>query len=159
MLRRYWNYALGQRLDYLRRTRSQIDRCSLICEPIGEIPKPVNYYTQQAALKETKVRFPDYKEIYSEVQPINRQRLDKAWKRWRVPDKNGKRGGRPRFKKAGQLRSFEFSRVNHGKATIKFDGKNLITTRLGIIPVIVHRPIPEGFELRTASIVKKADGY
>lgn len=28
------------------------------------------------------------------------------------------------FKKAGQLRSFEFSRVNHPKATIKFDGKN-----------------------------------
>jgi putative transposase len=85
--------------------------------------------------------------------------LDKAWKKWRVPDKKGKRGGRPRFKKAGQLRSFEFSRVNHPKATIKFDGKNLITTRLGIIPVIVHRPIPEGFELKTASIVKKADGY
>lgn len=57
------------------------------------------------------------------------------------------------------MRSFEFSRVNHPKATIKFDGKNLITTRLGIIPVIVHRPIPEGFELKTASIVKKVDGY
>lgn len=159
LLRRHWNYALGQRYDYLRRTRSQADRCSLVSESIGEIPEPVNYYTQQAALKETKILFPDYKEIYSEVQQINLQRLDKAWKRWRVPDQKGKRGGRPKFKKAGQLRSFEFSRVNHPKATIKFDGKNLITTRLGAIPVIVHRPIPEGFELKTASIVKKADGY
>ncbi|MEA5470411.1 transposase [Spirulina sp. 06S082] len=159
LLRRHWNYALGQRLNYLRQTRSQVDRCSLVSESIGEIPESVNYYTQQAALKETKILFPEYKEIYSEVQQINLQRLDKAWKKWRVPDKKGKRGGRPRFKKAGQLRSFEFSRVNHPKATIKFDGKNLITTKLGIIPVIVHRPIPEGFELRTASIVKKADGY
>ncbi|MBP0018557.1 MAG: transposase [Cyanobacteria bacterium SBLK] len=159
LLRRHWNYALGQRYDYLRKTRSQVDRCSLVSESIGEIPEPVNYYTQQSALKETKVLFPDYKEIYSEVQQINLQRLDKAWKRWRIPDKKGKRGGRPKFKKTGQLRSFEFSRVNHPKATIKFDGKNLITTRLGIIPVIVHRPIPEGFELKTASIVKKADGY
>ncbi|MEM9544280.1 MAG: transposase [Cyanobacteria bacterium P01_E01_bin.42] len=159
LLRRHWNYALGQRYDYLRRTRSQVDRCSLVSESIGEIPKPVNYYTQQSALKETKILFPDYKEIYSEIQQINLQRLDKAWKRWRVPDKKGKRGGRPKFKKAGELRSFEFSRVNHSKATIKFDGKNLITTRLGILPVIVHRPIPEGFELKTASIVKKADGY
>ena len=157
--RRHWNYALGQRYDYLRQTRSQVDRCSLVSESIGEIPEPVNYYTQQSALKETKILFPDYKEIYSEVQQINLQRLDKAWKRWRIPDKSRKRGGRPKFKKAGQLRSFEFSRVNHPKATIKFDGKNLITTRLGIIPVIVHRPIPEGFELKTASIVKKADGY
>ena len=32
LLRRHWNYALGQRLDYLRRTRSSIDRCSLISE-------------------------------------------------------------------------------------------------------------------------------
>lgn len=159
LLRRHWNYALGQRYDYLRRTRSQVDRCSLISESMGEIPKPVNYYTQQSALKETKTLLTDYKEIYSEVQQINLQRLDKAWKRWRVPDKKGKRGGRPKFKKTGQLRSFEFSRVNHPKATIKFDGKNLITTRLGIIPVIVHRPIPEGFELKTASIVKKVDGY
>lgn len=157
--RRHWNYALGQRYDYLRRTRSQVDRCSLVSESIGEIPEPVNYYSQQAALKETKIIFPDYKEIYSEVQQINLQRLEKAWKRWRVPDKKGNRGGRPKFKKAGQLRSFEFSRVNHPKAAIKFDGKNVITTRLGRIPVIVHRPIPERFELKTASIVKKADGY
>ena len=156
LLRRHWNYALGQRLGYLRQTRSQVDRCSVVSESIGEIPESVNYYTQQAALKETKILFPEYKEIYSEVQQINLQRLDKAWKKWRTPDRKGKRGGRPKFKKAGQLRSFEFSRVNHPKATIKFDGKNLITTRLGIIPVIVHRPIPEGFELRTASIVKKA---
>ena len=119
--RRHWNYALGQRYDYLRQTRSQVDRCSLVSESMGEIPEPVNYYTQQSALKETKILFPDYKDIYSQVQQINisasldvetersrslnLQRLDKAWKRWRVPDKKGKRRGRPRFKKAGHLRS------------------------------------------------------
>uniref|UniRef100_UPI0035C89290 hypothetical protein n=1 Tax=Okeania sp. SIO2F4 TaxID=2607790 RepID=UPI0035C89290 len=30
LLRRHWNYALGQRLDWLNRTRCQVDRCSLI---------------------------------------------------------------------------------------------------------------------------------
>ena len=159
LLRRHYNYALGQRLDYLRRTRSQIDRCSLVCEPIGDIPEPVNYYTQQAALKETKVLFPEYKEIYSEVQQINLQRLDIAWKRWLVPDRSGKRGGRPRFKKKGELRSFGFSRVNHPKAAVKFDGKALKISKLGTIPVIVHRQLPEGAALKTAALVKKADGY
>jgi len=48
------NYALCQRLDWLRRTRCQIDRCSLISEPIGEIPDKVDYYSQAADLKETK---------------------------------------------------------------------------------------------------------
>ncbi|MFB2979052.1 hypothetical protein [Microseira sp. BLCC-F43] len=46
--------ASGQRLDWLRRTRCQIDRCSLISEPIGEIPDKVDYYSQAADLKETK---------------------------------------------------------------------------------------------------------
>ncbi|WP_293075745.1 transposase [Okeania sp. SIO3B5] len=76
-----------------------------------------------------------------------------------MPDKTGKRGGRPRFKKSGFLRSFCFSRVNHPKAAIKFDGKQIIISRFGTIPVIVHRPIPDGFVIKTATITKKADGY
>jgi len=49
---RHWNYALGQGLDWLHRTRCQIDRCSTLSEPIAQIPTLVNYYTQQTALKE-----------------------------------------------------------------------------------------------------------
>ncbi|WP_293060720.1 transposase [Okeania sp. SIO2B3] len=52
-----------------------------------------------------------------------------------------------------------FSRVNHSKGVIKFDGKQIITTRFGAIPVIVHRPIPDGMTIKTATITKKADGY
>ncbi|NER03021.1 MAG: transposase [Okeania sp. SIO3C4] len=44
-------------------------------------------------------------------------------------------------------------------SAIKFDGKQIITTRFGTIPVIVHRPIPDGFVIKTATITKKADGY
>ncbi|CCQ68550.1 transposase [Crocosphaera watsonii WH 0402] len=74
-------------MDWLRRTRCTIDRCSLISEPIGEITEKVNYYTQQSDLKQTKILFPDYKDIYCEVQQMNLQRLEKAWKRWLVPNK------------------------------------------------------------------------
>lgn len=148
-----------QRLDWLNRTRCQIDRCSVVSCPIGEIQELPDYYFQQSALKQTKKLFPDYKEIYSEVQQINLQRLDKAWKRWLISDKKGRRAGRPRFKKTGKLRSFCFSRVNHPKAAVKFDGKQIIISRFGSIPVIVHRPIPEGFTIKTATITKKADGY
>ncbi|WP_333093922.1 MULTISPECIES: helix-turn-helix domain-containing protein [unclassified Microcoleus] len=34
MLRRHFNYALGQRLDWLGRTDCQIDRCGLVSELI-----------------------------------------------------------------------------------------------------------------------------
>ncbi|WP_293127532.1 transposase [Okeania sp. SIO1I7] len=159
LLRRHWNYALGQRLDWLNRTRCQIDRCSIISSPIGEISVRPDYHFQSAELKQTKKLFPDYKEIYFEVQQNNLKRLDKAWQCWLVPDKTGKRFGRPRFKKCGRLRSLCFSRVNHPKAAVKFDGKQILISRFGAIPVIVHRPIPDGFTVKTANITKKADGY
>ena len=94
LLRRHYNYALGQRLDWLNRTRSRVDRCSREGEPIGEIPTKVDYHTQASDLKQTKKLFPEYKNIYADCQQQNLMRLDKAWKRWLIPDKNGKRGGR-----------------------------------------------------------------
>ncbi len=97
LLRRHYNYALSERLNWLNRTRCQIDRCSLVSEPIGKIPDKADYYTQASNLKQTKELFPDYKNIYADCQQQNLMRLDSCWKRWLVPDKNGKRGGRPRF--------------------------------------------------------------
>jgi putative transposase len=159
LLRRHWNYALGQRLDYLRRTRSSIDRCSLISEPIGEITARVDYYSQAANLKQTKSLFPEYKDIYADCQQQNLRRLDKAWKRWLIPDKNGKRGGKPRFKKQGDICSFTWTRVNSPKAGAYLAGNTLKLSKIGEIPVVLHRPIPDGFDIKQATIVSKADGW
>ena len=159
LLRRHWNYALGQRLDWLRRTRCQIDRCSIWGEPIGEIPFKVDYYTQQSDLKETKVLLPEYKDIWAESQQVNLQRLKKAWERWMIPDKKGKRGGRPRFKKSGELRSFVYPRINCPKAGATLIDGILKLSKIGEMPVIMHRPLPDGFVLKTCAIVKRADGW
>ncbi|MGL5193398.1 MAG: RNA-guided endonuclease InsQ/TnpB family protein [Chroococcales cyanobacterium] len=159
LLRRHWNYALGQRLDWLRRTRCRSDRCSLVSVPIGEIPERVNYYTQQADLKQTKQLFPEYKNIWAEAQQVNLQRLNQAWERWLVPDKMGKRGGRPRFKKLGELRSFVYPRINSLKAGDHFNKGILKLSKIGEMRVIVHRPLPEGFKLKKCPIVHKADGW
>jgi putative transposase len=169
LLRRHWNYALGERLDWLRRTRSIIDRCSLVSEPIGKIPEKPDYYTQASNLKQTKELFPDYKSIYADCQQQNLMRLDKAWKRWLIPDKKGKRGGRPRFKKRGDISSFTFPRVNSPKAGAHLTDNILKLSKIGEIEVILHRPIPDsasgsdagasGFEIKQATILVKADGW
>jgi len=159
LLRRHWNFALGQRLDWLRRTRCQIDRCSISSEPIGEIPSKVDYYTQQSDLKQTKVLFPDYKNIWSESQQVNLQRLKKAWERWLFPDKSGKRGGRPKFKKVGELRSFVYPRINCPKAGSHLNNGVLKLSKIGEMSVIMHRPIPDGFTLKTCTVVHKADAW
>ncbi len=159
LLRRHWNYALGQRLDWLRRTRCQIDRCSLVSEPIGEVSEKVDYYTQASDLRTTKELFPEYKDIYSDCQQQNLMRLDKAWKRWLLPDKNGKRGGMPRFKKRGDICSFTFPRVNCPKAGATLTGNTLKLSRIGEMAVVLHRSIPNGFNLKQATILHKADGW
>ncbi len=159
LLRRHWNYALGQRLDWLNRTRCQIDRCSIASEPIGDIPDKVDYYSQASDLKQTKELFPEYKNIYADCQQQNLMRLSQAWKRWLIPDKSGKRGGRPRFKKRGDICSFTFPRVNNAKAGAQLTGNILKLSKIGEIEVILHRPIPDGFAIKQATIVRKADGW
>jgi putative transposase len=161
MLRRHFNYALGQRFDWLRRTRCQIDRCSLVSEPIGDIPERFPSYNIQAGeLKLSKELFPVYKEIHAEVQQQNLKRLERAWERWIKPDKSGKRAGRPRFKRKGEMRSFTFPRINCVKAGVnKIEEGVLTLSKIGSMRVVMHRPFPEGFELKTATIVKKADGW
>jgi len=159
LLRRHWNYALGQRLDWLNRSRCRIDRCSIISEPIGEVMDKVDYYSQASELKTTKELFPEYKDIYADCQQQNLMRLDKAWKRWLIPDKTGKRGGRPRFKKRGDICSFTFPRVNCPKAGANLTGNILKLSKIGEVEVILHRPIPEGFATKQATLVRKADGW
>jgi len=159
LLRRHYNYALAQRLDWLRRTRCQIDRCSIVSEPIGDIPDKVDYYTQASELRQTKELFPEYKNIYADCQQQNLMRLDKDGKRWLIPDNKGKRGGRPRFKKRGDICSFTFPRVNCQKAGAHLVGNILKLSKIGEIEVILHRPIPDGFTIKQATSVRKADGW
>ncbi|MCL1465244.1 RNA-guided endonuclease InsQ/TnpB family protein [Argonema galeatum] len=144
----------------MSRNRCSIDHCSLVFEPIGEIPEKFpNYNVQAGELKQTKELFPNYKNIYHDVQQQNLKRLDKAWDRWIKPDKSGKRGGRPKFKKLGELRSFTFPRINCPKAGAFLENGVLKLSKIGSIPVIVHRPIPDGFTLKTCSVVCKPDGW
>jgi len=160
LLRRHYNYSLGQRLDWLRRTKCQIDRCSIVSEPIGELPGVFpNYNLQAGLLKQTKALFPEYKNIYHDVQQQNLKRLEKAWERWIKPDKSGRRGGRPRFKKVGDLRSFTFPRVNSEKAGANIKDDILTLSKIGSMPIILHRPLPDGFTPKTCILVKKADGW
>ena len=160
LLRLHRNWVLANRYDWLRHTRCQIDRCSLICEAIEEIPKlKPSYYNESEQLKQTKRLFPDYKNIYHEVQQQNLMRLDDSWWRWLIPDKTGKRAGRPKFKKKGELRSFTYPRVNKPKAGVTIENSNIKLSKIGSMPIIMHRPIPDGFEMKTATVILKADGW
>ena len=52
-----------------------------------------------------------------------------------------------------------FPRVNNSRAGAHIKDGVLKLSRIGEIPVVMHRPIPEGFTLKQCTIIKKADGW
>lgn len=58
-------------------------------------------------------------------------------------------------KARSRYRTFTYPQMKEGC----LQGNLVNLPMLGRIKVILHRPIPEGFKVKTASITKKADGY
>lgn len=57
------------------------------------------------------------------------------------------------------MRSFTFPRINQPKAGAHINNGILKVSKIGLMPVVMHRPIPDGFTLKTCTIVVKADGW
>jgi putative transposase len=107
-------------------------------------------------LVNSKKLFPEYKELPSHALQDVIKRVEKAFDRWIKGDKKGKRSGRPRFKGQGRYKSIAFPdpvKPEH------IDANLIQLPKIGVVKVILHRPIPDGFKVKTAEIVKKADGY
>jgi putative transposase len=154
MLRCQYNFLLAERFDWYEMNRCPIDRCPLICH-IPELKDKPNYYSQKASLVQLKVDRPWYKNIHSQVLQEVPKRVEKTFDRWLSGDVNGKKSGRPRFKGKGQYKTFTYAQFKQHH----FANNKITLSNIGGVKVIVHRPIPDGFKIKTASITKKADGY
>ena len=153
MLRYQYNYLLAQRFNWYEQNRCSIDRCSLVCH-LPELKDQPNYYNQKASLTQLKKNRPWYKEIHSGVLQGMTKRVELAFDRWLAGDCNGKKSGRPRFKGAGQYKTFTYPQFKMHW----FVGNKIQLYKIGEVKVIVHRPIPDGFIIKTVSVTKKADG-
>jgi putative transposase len=63
--------------------------------------------------------------------------------------------GKPRFKGKGQYKTFSYPQFQKEH----FQKDKITLSKIGIVKVIVHRQIPDGFDIKTVSITKKSDGY
>ena len=154
MLRCQYNYLLAQRFDWHEQNRCPLDRCPLICQ-IPELKEQPNYYSQKPSLTQLKVDRPWYKEIHSQVLQEVPKKVEITFERWLKGDSNGKKSGRPRFKGGGQYKIFTYPQFNRHH----FANNKITLSKIGEVKVIVHRPIPVGFDIKTVSVTKKADGY
>ena len=78
-----------------------------------------------------------------------------ALERYLKGNSNGSRSGKPRFKSLSRYQTFTFPQLKQDC----LQGKHIKSPKLGWLKLIKHRPIPDGFKLKTASITRKADGY
>ena len=154
LLRRQYNYRLAERFNWWEQNRCALNACPLICH-LPALKDQPDFYSQKRDLVNSKALFPEYKQVHAQVLQNCVERVKKTFKRWLKGDCNGKRSGKPRFKGQGRYRSFTFPQL---KQTC-IQGKYIQLPRLGDIKFIQHRPLPEGFKLKTATITRKANGW
>lgn len=166
---RYWyNSQLGDRFDWWDMNRTGMDTCPLISSIATPREKP-NYYNQKASLpflKKDLVKvfhsseLLDFKQVDSTVLQDVSKRVDKAFERFIVGDSKGEKSGRPRLKTEANYRTMTWATASND--WIKLVRNNWLYIRLpklGVIKVRMHRPIPDGFTVKQASVTKKADGW
>ena len=154
LLRRQYNYRLSERFNWYEQNRCDINACLLICH-LPELKDNPDFYSQKRDLVNSKALFPEYGDIHSQVLQDCVGRVKKTFDRWLKGDCNGKRSGKPRFKGAGRYRSFTFPQIKQDC----IQGKFINLPKIGLVKLIQHRPLPDGFKVKTATIAHKVDGW
>jgi putative transposase len=154
LLRRQYNYRLGERFNWYEQNRCDVNACPLICH-LPDLKDNPDFYAQKRDLVNTKALFPEYKAIHSQVLQNCIERVKKTFDRWLKGNCNGKKSGKPRFKGVGRYRSFTFPQMKQDC----IQGKCISLPKIGFVKLIQHRPLPQGFKIKTATVTRKADGW
>ena len=154
MLRCQYNWMLADRFDWWEMSRCPVNACPLVVS-VAEPREQPNYYSQKRSLVPLKGERPWYKEIHSQVLQDMVGRVNLAFERFIKGDSSGKRSGKPRFKGQHRYRTFTFPQASHDW----LDGNRVTLPKIGSVKFICHRPLPEGFALKTVAISLKADGW
>ncbi len=161
-----YNRWLGMCLDWWENNRCSRMCCPLVCHlpELTDNPYLTDLKAQLPGLKKDLVmvrwsgELLDLKSVYSTVlQDVYTSRLKKAMDRYILGDGNAKRSGRPRFKTQADYRSFKFPQASSDW----IDTTNYVLRLpfIGGIPIRLHRPLPDGFKLKTVQIIRKTDGW
>jgi putative transposase len=149
--RKVYNHAVRERKDWMNSRKCLFDRCSLESEYIIRADEPYpNYYAQKKALTAAKHEFAHIKAVHSQVLQDVILRVDTAFTNMKA------RGfGFPRFKKFGQFKTLNFPQLQANPIR----GTHVKVPKVGLMPIVLHRPIPNGFEIKSLRVVCKHSGW
>ena len=123
----------------------------------GCVPRPT---VQLADLKNTKRLFPDYKTWDCQVVQDVVNPVETSFPNFTNPDKNGNRRGKPKFKGFHYYKSLTYPKLDN--LNIIKDEQNRICIdlgKVGKVPMVLQRPIPTGFKVKTGTVIPEADGW
>jgi putative transposase len=187
LCRRQYNFRLAQRFNWYEQTRTPVNSCPLTCSIVrvddiykdiplekelakgkrkGEVKPLINQgYVDWATIQKdnltsTKQLFPEYKLLHSQVLQDIIKRVDFTFERFAKPNKNGNRSGKPKFKGRHYYNSFTYPQLDNSDITKDERGRNCVNlSKIGLVPFILHRSIPDGFSVKTGTIIREADGW
>jgi putative transposase len=148
--RRLYNYALRELKDWMNSRKCMVDRCSLEKEYIqsADVPFP-GYMEQKRQLPILKQAWTGLKDVHSQVLQDVIKRLHNTWENFRKRD-----FGFPRFKKYGQFKSFLFPQFKDSPII----GNQIKLPKIGLVPITLHRPIPDGFAISQVRVLSRCRG-
>uniref|UniRef100_UPI002580E687 RNA-guided endonuclease InsQ/TnpB family protein n=1 Tax=Candidatus Borrarchaeum sp. TaxID=2846742 RepID=UPI002580E687 len=116
----------------------------------------VSYYEQANHLKAAKQTNPFLQAVHSQVLQDVLKRLDKTFKNFFRRIKKGEKAGYPRFK--GKYRYDSFTYPQSGFA-LDYHHQKLRLSKIGVITIKLHRPIPSEGEVKTCTIKRDVDHW
>ena len=166
---RYWyNRQLGERFDWWEKNRSYTNSCPISICHLPELKDKPDFYNQKKQLPLIKKdlvvvgwsgELLDFNSVPSQTLQEVCTRVKLAFSRYISGDKNNKRSGKPRFKNQARFRSMVFEGVKLHSCSVGGKFLDLSLPKIGSIKVRHHRPIPDGAKLKSAQVIKKADGW
>jgi putative transposase len=114
----------------------------------------VSYFRQKAELSALKADFPEYAEVNAQVLQDVIVRMERTFQAFFRRLNNGEQPGYPRFQGRTRYNSFTYPQYGGG---ITLDGGVLSLSKIGRIPIRLHRPL-EGTP-KTVTISREADGW
>jgi putative transposase len=170
LLRANYNYCLRDRIEAYEQVKSPVlgnfshldnqgECCPLTCsvskdaligEPWTNKGKKRGAYQQQSSeLPQLKQSRPWYKKVHSTVFQQNLMRLDNAFKKF-----FSEGAGYPKFKNRSKFKSFTYP-----PGQVKLKEKSIYLPSIGWMKFFQSRPLPDGFEVKSVTLRKKADGW
>ncbi|KJH73185.1 RNA-guided endonuclease InsQ/TnpB family protein [Aliterella atlantica] len=147
--KKVYNYALGERKDWVNSRRCAVNACSLTSEYIlpPDLARPT-YYSQCKSLTSAKKNFVELTEPHIHVLQQTLRQLEAAfvsmWERGH---------GFPRFKK--KMRSFVYPDVKQNAVEVG----RVKLPKIGWVRMRMSRPLPEGFILKQMRVARRVTGY